>query len=71
MESRRCFFCNGNIIDGRCIMCGRSTNIQRELRVQAEQRKPHHNWHTYSGEVEKMSKLKKGNPNGYGKRNAE
>jgi hypothetical protein len=30
---------------GVCIMCGRSDDIEHELWVKKEQKKPHHNWH--------------------------
>ncbi len=67
----RCFFCNGNISEGRCIMCGRSTDMKKELWIMAEQKKEHHNWHTYTGMTEKASRKGKGNPDGYGKRDAK
>lgn len=44
----KCYFCDGNIFDNRCIMCGRSDDILHELYVKKEQRKSHHNWHGYN-----------------------
>jgi len=63
-----CYFCHGNIIEDRCIHCGRSTNIQYELRIMAEQKKPHRNLHTCTEETEKASRSGKRNPYGYGRR---
>jgi len=49
----RCPFCGGPYVkkDDRvaCLMCNRSTDIEYELCVQKEQKKKHHNYHTYSG----------------------
>ena len=64
----RCYFCNGNISYGRCIMCGRTDSVAHELNVQKLQRLPHRNLHTNVLDVEKGSRSKKGNPDGYGKR---
>jgi len=67
LQDGRCFFCHGNIIDGRCIMCGRTINLKYELFIMEEQKKEHHNYHTYSGTTERLSKKGKGNPDGYNK----
>ena len=67
----RCYFCGGNISSRMCIMCGRSTNIRHELYVMGEQRKPHHNWHTNLSDVQKASRGRRGNPDGYGRRREE
>jgi len=69
--NQKCYFCGGNISSGMCIMCGRSTNIEHEKFVMKEQRKPHHNWHTNLSDVQKASRSRKGNPDGYGRRKEE
>ena len=69
--NQRCFFCHGNISYGRCIMCGRSDDVAHEIRVAELQRLPHRNLHTNELDVQKGSRSKKGNPNGYGKRNSK
>ena len=43
----RCPFCGGAYNGDSCIMCARTTNILWEVKVMREQRKAHHNWHTY------------------------
>lgn len=67
----RCYFCGGNINEGKCIHCGRSIDIEHELYVIEEQKKPHRNWSTYQGETERLSRMGKSNPDGYGKRKEE
>ena len=54
--------------DHRCGKCGRTDNYGYELNIQKLQRLPHRNPHTNESDVQKGSKSKKGNPNGYGKR---
>jgi len=53
----KCFFCNGTINEmvSRCLMCGRSDDVTHELYVQVEQKKKHHNWHNYYGDIRKES----------------
>ena len=68
IKTGRCFFCHGNISEGRCIMCGRSTDIKHEKFVQEAQKKPHENWHTNEAASQKASHAKRSNPNGYGRR---
>jgi len=44
---RQCVFCQGAIIDGKCTHCGRSDDVDYELRVQMIQKQPHRNWKVY------------------------
>lgn len=48
----RCPFCGGRYVqkDDRvaCQMCDRTEDVEYEIYVQREQRKPHQNIHTYS-----------------------
>ena len=41
----RCTFCGGFIIEERCIMCSRTSDIEHENYVKKEQAKEHLNWH--------------------------
>jgi hypothetical protein len=66
-----CWFCKGNISEGRCIHCGRSTDIAHELYVIEEQKKPHKDWNTCREERERLSRIGKNNPDGYGRRREE
>lgn len=54
----KCFFCKGSLNMGVCIMCGRSDDIERELKVRKEQRKPHRNLHTNSTDTTRIAKLR-------------
>lgn len=51
----KCYFCNGFIDPLReiCIMCGRTTDVEMELRIKKEQAKDHpwgKWWNVYKGE---------------------
>ncbi len=35
----RCFFCGGNIIEGRCLQCARSSDFEYEIYVMEAQKK--------------------------------
>ena len=58
----RCLWkiCNGFIgSEGRCIMCGRTTDIEREEVIYQEQtEKKHHNWHGNNPPMWKRGKRK-------------
>lgn len=42
----RCPFCGGAYNNDSCVMCARTTDILREVKVMREQLKKHHNWHS-------------------------
>lgn len=67
----KCCFCNGNLSEGKCIMCGRSTNVRHELYVIGQSKLPHANWNTNQSESERLSRAGKSNPDGYGRRKKE
>jgi len=40
----KCFFCGGSILDDYCLHCGRSTDIEYELKTMELQKKDHENY---------------------------
>jgi len=60
---KRCCFCNGNISEGSCIMCGRSLDRDHEIYVAERQRLPSFNWHSYHGEAGRIPKKEDGDDN--------
>lgn len=42
--------CGGWVIEGRCVKCGRSIDLEHETYVKRESAKPHTGWQTYGGD---------------------